>query len=219
MVLRRFFLQTFLPYSDFKKSAECLDKKRCWKQVVEAKQLLEVLKLSREGHTLSSAQKRIRNHPACRMWVGYENALECYHNCFFDISIDKWKIKPVKSFRLEEKISCKIPNWLGYEKLHANHRARLLDKNFEFYSQYNWIEKPILENYWPIDKDGKLQYDLVMWLEEAWYKKNNCHHAHCPKGCEHPQPMLTSDDRMLCKRCFFKNNEITEVEPCRPEIC
>lgn len=30
-------MQTFLPFPDFLESAKALDKKRCWKQVVEAR--------------------------------------------------------------------------------------------------------------------------------------------------------------------------------------
>ena len=35
-------MQTFLPYPDFQRSAAVLDKKRCWKQVVETKQIINV---------------------------------------------------------------------------------------------------------------------------------------------------------------------------------
>lgn len=166
-------MQTFLPYSDFKKSAECLDKKRCWKQVVEAKQLLEVLKLSRGGHTLSSAQKRIRNHPACRMWVGYEKALSRYYNDFLEVSIDKWKIKTEKCQKiifLDKHYI--IPDWNLYEPLHANHRGRLLAKNYDFYSQYGWSEKPVEENYYPVDKNGVMDVEIIKWLEEQYAKRN-----------------------------------------------
>ena len=38
-------MQTFLPYENFLESAKVLDKKRCWKQVVEANQIIEAFYL------------------------------------------------------------------------------------------------------------------------------------------------------------------------------
>lgn len=54
---------------------------------------------------------------------------------------------------------------------------------------------------------------------EKWYKDHGCDHAHCPDGCEHPQPVLLSDGRMVCGRCRHKYGETVEVLPCGPEIC
>jgi hypothetical protein len=36
-------MNVFLPYPDYFKSIKVLDKKRCWKQVVEAKQLIDAI--------------------------------------------------------------------------------------------------------------------------------------------------------------------------------
>lgn len=55
--------------------------------------------------------------------------------------------------------------------------------------------------------------------EQDWYRDHNCSHAHCPDGCEHPQPFLADDGRMLCGRCAVKYGEAVEVEPCSPLNC
>ena len=71
-------MQTFLPYEIFSESALALDKKRCWKQVVEAKQIIEVLELY--SHTGDEYLPRI-NHPAVRMWdswIGHVGNKEYY---------------------------------------------------------------------------------------------------------------------------------------------
>ena len=82
-------MQTFLPYADFELSAQLLDKQRCWKQVVEAHQLLNVL-LGRND------KKGWTNHPATRMWYSYESALQAYYNTFFDFCIYIHNVKPNK---------------------------------------------------------------------------------------------------------------------------
>ena len=72
-------MQTFLPYKDFKKSAEVLDYKRLGKQRVEALQI----------HNIVSGKRTTGgwiNHPAVKMWRGYMDALALYHNTM----IDEW---------------------------------------------------------------------------------------------------------------------------------
>ena len=64
-------MQTFLPYADFKDSAKCLDFRRLGKQRVEAKQILDII-------TGVNPTSRWRNHPAVKMWQGYEKALLLY---------------------------------------------------------------------------------------------------------------------------------------------
>jgi hypothetical protein len=64
-------MQTFLPYKDFDKSASVLDSKRLNKQILECYQILKVL-------NNSDPKAGWRNHPAVKMWRGYENALFDY---------------------------------------------------------------------------------------------------------------------------------------------
>ena len=123
-------MQTFLPYADFNKSAVILDKKRCWKQVVEAKQILDSLELLKAKYP----PKHIPwiNHPAAKMWQGYERALMHYFNEFLHVCINKWrintKLNPMPSYVMYEK-----PWWLGNEDFHRAMRARLIEKDRDFY--------------------------------------------------------------------------------------
>jgi len=57
-------MQTFMPYgSQYDQTAKCLDVKRLGKQRVETYQILKALLGESKGW---------RNHPATRMWEGYE---------------------------------------------------------------------------------------------------------------------------------------------------
>jgi hypothetical protein len=62
-------VQTFLPHADFAQSARALDRARLGKQRVEAYQILRVLLSLSTGWA---------NHPAVKMWRGYERSLACY---------------------------------------------------------------------------------------------------------------------------------------------
>lgn len=136
-------MQTFLPYPDYRKSFECLDYKRLGKQRVEAKQILNAL-----DKIVSAQEKRVGwgNHPAVKMWKGYEPALALYHN----ISILEWVRRGFNNsmplIRIIEPI--KMPPWFGDEKFHASHRSNLLRKDPEFYSKFNWIEDSGLPYVW-----------------------------------------------------------------------
>ena len=46
----------------------------------------------------------------------------------------------------------KLPVWLGKEEFHASHRANLLRKDYEFYSQYGWTEDSSNPYVWHDDK-------------------------------------------------------------------
>ena len=64
-------MQTFLPYKDFAEVADSLDSKRLNKQILECYQILNVL-------SNPSPTAGWRNHPAVKMWRGYEFSLYKY---------------------------------------------------------------------------------------------------------------------------------------------
>ena len=134
-------MQTFLPYKSFDESFKSLDYRRLGKQRVEAYQILNVL-LNR------TKTKGWINHPATKMWKGYENALKQYLNeC-----IEHWIARGYNNNMKKEIIEGKIeyPNWLGNDKFHSAHRSNLLRKDKEFYSKYMWTESDDMEYYWPV---------------------------------------------------------------------
>ena len=62
-------MQTFLPYADFRRSAQALDLRRLGKQRVEAVQVVRAI--TRPGYGW-------RHHPAAKMWRGHAEALGRY---------------------------------------------------------------------------------------------------------------------------------------------
>jgi hypothetical protein len=134
-------MQTFLPYSDFRKSLECLDYKRLGKQRVEAFQILNII-LNR------TKKKGWRNHPTIRMWKKYPNSLKLYLN----LAIKEWIRRGYKNNMKLEKIKGRIimPLWIRNEKFHSSHRSNLLRKNKKYYSKFKWKEKSNSPYVWPI---------------------------------------------------------------------
>lgn len=130
-------MQTFLPFADFKKSVEVLDYRRLGKQRVECLQLLKALK---QGGGWS-------NHPATKMWQGYEEALETYMaEC-----IAEWIKRDYKNTMTAKiHIDYKFPFWLGDESFHASHRSNLLRKDPVYYSKFDWKEPHDLPYVWPV---------------------------------------------------------------------
>lgn len=133
-------MQTFLPHSDFAASANCLDNKRLGKQRVEAYQILR---------TLYGVSRGWENHPAVRMWRGYEVALGLYMNA----CIEEWVKRGFNNNMLfiPSIAPCIMPPWFGNAEFHASHRSNLLRKDPKWYSQFGWLEPADLPYVWPVD--------------------------------------------------------------------
>jgi hypothetical protein len=144
-------MQTFLPDSDYSISAVCLDNRRLGKQRLECKQILLALGFSVGPHY--PGKRGWRNHPAVRMWRGFEHELGLYA-----VSVcDEWRTRGFKdSLRVQfEKALARIPAtgappWLGNQKLHASHRSNLLRKDKEFYGKFAWTEPDNMPYFWPV---------------------------------------------------------------------
>lgn len=143
-------MQTFLPYPEFERCAAVLDNRRLNKQITECQQILAALDDPAYGW---------QSHPAVKMWRGYQGALVVYGLVMYA----EWqqrlrdgkrggKMEHKSGERIKE-MSGKVtlPNWLYNEALHASHRACLLAKDYEHYSQFGWLETPTppLNNQWP----------------------------------------------------------------------
>ena len=155
-------MQTFLPYSNFKKTFNTLDYRRLGKQRVEAYQILNIL-LDRTN------TKGWRNHPIVRMWEGYEPALQLYHN----MCIDEWIKQGYNNNMKHEVITEPIiyPDWLGNEKLHSSHLANLIRNDYGYYSQFNWKEYSELPYVW-LDTDKQQYYEQHIGTGERKYLWN-----------------------------------------------
>jgi len=151
-------MQTFLPYPDFRDSAQILDYRRLGKQRLEAKQILNAL--------LPTSKSGWRNHPAVRMWEGYEDALRLYH----DVMIEEWILRGYNNnmplYGIYPDVF--LPDWIGDERLHASHRANLLRKDPIFYGKYGWSEDPEAPYWWPIElKNRKMNEEMNRYWNET----------------------------------------------------
>lgn len=153
-------MQTFLPYPDFRRSAWALDNRRLGKQRVECLQLLHGLLRQKTVQMVTGWMlipfnpKGWVNHPASKMWRGYEASLAEYAiEC-----CDEW-------IRRDYRDTCRPriillvptadpaikPSWFGCEAFHASHRSNLLRKDPKWYSQFEWREPPGLPYIWPVE--------------------------------------------------------------------
>jgi len=166
-------MQTFLPYPDFARSAQVLDNKRLGKQRVECLQILKTLakeqlfcyfcKLPRSkciGTECNVAFHKLHkfattpwyNHPAVKMWRGYEYSLRAYAL----IVCTEWMNRGFndscygKIFHCFDLADYVMPPWLGNEQFHASHRSNLLRKDLVWYSKFGWTEPLTLEYVWPV---------------------------------------------------------------------
>ncbi len=129
-------MQTFLPYPDFNKSMKVLDYRRLGKQRVEAMQIHNALTGKSDGW---------KNHPATKMWKGYENALAEYMNVAICEWINRGYKNTMKIYQVDSYI---LPNWFGNPVFHLSHQSNLLRKQPEHYAKYFNVPNDI-PYYWP----------------------------------------------------------------------
>jgi hypothetical protein len=132
-------MQTFLPYADFSRSAQVLDRARLGKQRVEAIQVVRAVTVPTYGW---------RNHPAAVMWRGHLEALGAYSfaiveewtsrgfadTCAATIATDL-ATAGVESVRSQTELGHAglLPSWVGDEAFHLSHRSNLVRKDPEHY--------------------------------------------------------------------------------------
>jgi hypothetical protein len=159
-------MQTFLPYPDFRRSAEALDGKRLGKQRVECLQLLHGLLGQKTVQTVTGWMlepfnpKGWVNHPASKMWRGYEVSLAEYAIACCDAWIRLEfrdtcrpriiRLVPAADPAMHTEAATKPP-WFGNEAFHASHRSNLLRKNPKWYGEFGWTEPDDLPYVWPVE--------------------------------------------------------------------
>ncbi len=153
-------IQTFLPYADFRLSAEVLDNSRLGKQRVETLQIMQVLTRHRTNPETGAVEpfepKGWRTHPAVLMWQGYEPALAAYQEAvchlwtdrgFQDTCLPK-TLGLLRAAGLDKAVE--PPPWLGDVDLHRSHQSNLVRKHPERYAELFPDVPDDLPYYWPV---------------------------------------------------------------------
>ena len=147
-------MQTFLPYGkNFVKNAQVLDNKRLGKQRVENLQII---------NCLCGVSTGWRNHPAVKMWEGYEKALFAYQ---FAIC-DEWMKRGYKDTCLikaaviigQHPIIQNLPPvqpwWLSDEevesKVMVSHQSNLVRKLSDHYAPHFPTVPNDIPYHWPV---------------------------------------------------------------------
>lgn len=142
-------MQTFLPYADFEESAYALDPLRLGKQRVENLQIMKALLVEGYGW---------KNHPATKMWRGYEFCLLTYQKAITDEwvhnlgRVDTCFVKTARVYFEHFKTTDDGPKppWLGDEKFHISHQSNLIRKDPEYYGKQFPGVPDNLPYVWPV---------------------------------------------------------------------
>lgn len=141
-------MQTFLPYPNFHVTAEVLDYRRLGKQRVETWQILNALRGESKGWV---------NHPATRMWRGYESALVEYGI----VMCNEWIRRGYNDTMRERFLplfkhtgTFDYPWWLGMPELHLSHQSNLVRKDAVYYRPHFPTVASDLEYVWPVEESN-----------------------------------------------------------------
>lgn len=147
-------MQTFLPYVEFAECARVLDDKRLGKQRVECLQIL---------HCLIGRTTSWQNHPAVKMWRGYERSLCLYGHMICEEWIySRHNRDTCQSQIAQIDLYCEVqlnqqevvmPPWLADpdQRLIDSHRSNLLRKDPVHYGKFGWDVPLDLPYFWPVN--------------------------------------------------------------------
>lgn len=146
-------MQTWLPYESFAESAAVLDRQRL------SKQRNDTLLIAR---CLAGEPSSWKNHPAVKMWRGYEQALLRYQDeCCF-----QWaQVRGYSDTLFDETTEVLIdfvkgisiapdPWWLGDVEFHYAHQAALYREDPKYFSKFFIVDSTITIP-WPGDEKGE----------------------------------------------------------------
>ena len=145
----------FLPLGDttdpYVDSAKVLDRLRLNKQRIETSQILKAIETKSGWY----------NHPCSKQWEPYKLGLATYGL----VICAEWRRRGFKDsllpyfqniyYSLDEPEFALNPPWL--KDIASSHRAALLAKDYQWYSQFNWREEPKIDYYWPTKHYDKQQ--------------------------------------------------------------
>lgn len=153
-------MQTFLPYRDFTASARSLDLKRLGKQRVENLQIMLTLLTGKTAE--GEKRKGWPNHPAVKMWRGYEICLLKYQHAicsvwtsnvtqkgvhYVDTCYESTRLVVVENIPGRKLVE---PFWLGDERVHTSHQSNLVRKKPEHYRPQFPDVPDDIEYFWPV---------------------------------------------------------------------
>jgi hypothetical protein len=144
-------MQTFVPEASVVMSVRSLDPRRLGKQRVETLQIMRAL---------AGLSKGWVNHPAVKMWRGYESGLMYYQEETCKHWTEHWGYKDTclnKTFSVfDEHFDAardELPHWWGVLMVHDSHKRALIYKSPEYYSE-QWPDFEGEYNYyWPEGKN------------------------------------------------------------------
>jgi len=141
-------MQTFLPYHNIKQSIHVLDRQRLGKQRVEALQIL---------HNLLGISSGWRNHPAVKMWKGYEACLvdytlECCRRWHEDF---RYVDNVAAQVRLLEPLTVltkhELPDYFT-DEFHLSHQSNLIRKDRIYVPVFGMHIPNDLPYIWPVER-------------------------------------------------------------------
>jgi hypothetical protein len=127
-----------VPFEGFSDSAAVLDNKRLNKQLLEGRQIYNILSSGRTSGAWV-------NHPAVKMWRNHENSLFQYLLAM-RIECDLRGIATQKNWDAITEMhnnnwhrgdTVIHPAWLGDERVHLSHRQNLYKKSPDYYAEFS----------------------------------------------------------------------------------
>ena len=121
-------VNTFITSEDYQVCVTNLDKRRRFKQTVEAKQIIQIIEKLANGDNKIA----FKHHPIVKIWRNHLESLKEYYNTFLKYITEVDKINTTKLTFYQTSPSNK-PWFMLFKPLLYSHQARLIQKDPMFY--------------------------------------------------------------------------------------
>ena len=143
-------MQVFIPEVDFYDIANCLDKKRLFKQVVEARQILATNGVKVPRKSGGYLKPTYIHHPIHPMWADYTDALAIYHDILLEKCLELGFNTTMSCVATTD--SADMPPFIGWDPIHQSHRSNLLRKDPAYYGRFGWDVPTDIDYIWDVSK-------------------------------------------------------------------
>lgn len=139
-------MQLFTTYPTLEQSARVLDPVRCNCQIGECNRVFSAIVLKTPAW---------QNHCVTRLWWNYPIAVLKFAWCCYHVRVEAGG-SPIKPITKEPMGSFQLPPFLNNPYVLNAMRSHLLNKDYTFYSQYDW-QVPAKSGYWAINTNHQWQ--------------------------------------------------------------
>jgi len=183
-------VNTFL-IGSFQFTADTLDKKRVFKQLLECLQCINIIEAKQKDPNVKIG---FMDHPVIKIWEKFLDPLKLYFNTILNVCIKKHKFNTtMEYYDIPDEDEIKMPWFLNFMPFIYSHRARLYQKDPNYYKDKFEFPKEYLNIGYIWLREGKKECLKAKTFEQISKLADPLNDRY--KNCNYCSSIIKSGDR------------------------